>query len=74
MLTLAAVVSPEGVPLQVRVEKVAPEGYEFEKAAAKALWSLRMDPATLNGRPVHGFWRKIVRIYHRPPDQVFGPE
>ncbi|HEX05185.1 MAG TPA: hypothetical protein ENH10_08550 [Bacteroidetes bacterium] len=59
---VAVTVSPEGVPIDIRIHHVDPEGYEFERAIAKALWSMRFEPAMIGDKVVHGMWISTVYI------------
>ncbi len=55
-------VSPEGVPLDIRIYSVDPKGFGFEEAIAKALWTMRFNPAKHGDKFVHGMWISTVDI------------
>lgn len=62
MATVHVTVSPEGVPVEVRLLSADPTGMDFEEAIVKALWSLRYQPAALNGEPVYGVWKGTFTV------------
>jgi len=55
-------VSPEGVPLDIRIYSVDSKGLGFEEAIAKALWTMRFYPAKRGDKFVHGMWISTVDI------------
>jgi hypothetical protein len=55
-------VSPEGVPLDIRIYSVDQKGFGFEEAIAKALWTMRFTPAHHGDKFVHGMWISTVDI------------
>ncbi|MBS1260833.1 MAG: hypothetical protein MAG453_00149 [Calditrichaeota bacterium] len=58
--TVEVAVSPQGVPLEVWIISVDPPRRGFEQAAAKAIWSMRFEPARVDGRAVYGMWEETV--------------
>ncbi len=59
---VAVTVSPEGVPKDIRIYSVDLPDYGFEEAIAKALWSMRFEPAKRGDNVVHGMWISSVDI------------
>jgi hypothetical protein len=60
--SVAVSVSPEGVPIDVRIFSVDPQDYGFEVALIKVLWVMRFEPAKRGDKIVHGMWTSTVDI------------